>query len=108
MIKDIKGGVYFIAAHDEKDPVNVKYDKSTRINWKYYGKKATQYWYSPNPNNNLTGLVNGRYTYWGGKAPIPGGVSFENFEFVAPFERGENFIFGVTPLSPDSFIKQIN
>jgi hypothetical protein len=108
MIKDIKGGVYFIAAPDEKDPVNVKYDKSTRINWKYYGKKATQYWYSPNPNKNLTGLVNGRYTYWGGKAPIPGGVSFENFEFVTPFESGEIFIFGVTPLSPDAFIEQIN
>lgn len=107
MIKDAEGGAYFIAEPNEEYPMDVEYDKKTRNNWKYYGKKATQYWYSPNPDKNLKGLVNGRFTYWGGDAPIPGGVSFENFEFVTPFKSGETFIFGVTPLSPEEFRRQI-
>src|SRR5690554_6592127 len=107
MIKDTKGGVYFIAEPNDEYPMDVEYDIKTRNNWKYYGNKATQYWYSPKPDKNLKGLVNGRFTYWGGNAPIPGGISFENFEFVTPFKSGEVFIFGVTPLSPEVFIKQI-
>ena len=107
MIKDSNGGVYFIAEPDEEDPVNAKYDKATRNNWKYYGEKATQYWYSPKPSDNLKGLVNGRYTFWGGEAPIPGGISFENFEFVTPFKSGEVFIFGITQLDAETFIRQI-
>lgn len=107
MIKDKNDGAYFIAEPNEKDINNAVYSENTNEHWKYYGKKATQYWYSPNPHEDLVGLVNGRYTYWGSKSPIPGGVSFENFELKSPFKNGEIFIFGVTPLSAQKLIKQI-
>lgn len=107
MITDSKGGVYFIAEPDEKNPEDAVYAENTRHNWVYYGKKATQYWYVQNPDINMVGLVNGRYTYWGGNAPITGGISFENFEMKSPFKNNEVFIFGVTPLNAEEFISQI-
>lgn len=107
MIKDSKGGVYFISDPNEANPKEAEYPKNTRSNWVYYGEKATQYWYKPSPDPELKGLVNGRYTYWGGRAPITGGISFENFEFKSPFKNGDIFIFGATPLSANEFIKQI-
>jgi hypothetical protein len=40
--------------------------------------------------------------YWNSKSPIPGGVSFENFELVSPFRQGEEFVFSVeTPPRSD-------
>ena len=108
MISDKKGGVYFIAAPDEEDPVNVHYASDTGENWKYYGKKATQYWYAPTPDIKMKGLVNGRYSYWASSSPIPGGISFENFELKSPFKNGERFIFGVTPLPARQFIEQLD
>lgn len=108
MIKDGKGGVYFITEPDESDPVNVTYAPGTRDNWIYYGKKATQYWYVPEPDPEMVGLVNGRYTYWASNSPIPGGVSFENFELKSPFKQGERFVFGVVPFTASELIKQID
>jgi hypothetical protein len=107
MIKDKKGGVYFIAAPNEKNPQSANYAPDTNEHWKYYGKTATQYWYSSNPDEQLTGLVNGRYTYWASKSPIPGGISFENFEMNTPFKEGERFVFGINPMKPSDFIKTI-
>lgn len=107
MIRDKKGNVYFIAAPNEKDYSKAVYAPGTHSHWKYSGKHATQYWIKENPDNNLNGLVSGRFTYWASEAPIPGGVSFENFELKSPFKNGERFVFGITPLSPQQFIKQI-
>jgi hypothetical protein len=53
-------------------------------------------------------LVNGRYSYWASSSPIPGGISFENFELKSPFKNGERFIFGVTPLPARQFIEQLD
>ncbi|GAB3424367.1 hypothetical protein GCM10027516_24640 [Niabella aquatica] len=106
-VTDKKGCAWFIAAPDEKDPAKAVYVAGTRDHWKYYGKKATQYWYSKHTDKNLEGLVNGRYTYWASRSPIPGGISFENFELKAPFKQGNTFVFGVSPLAPDAFIKKI-
>ena len=39
--------------------------------------------YCSNPSNELEGVVNGRYTYWASKSPIPGGIAYENFEPVS-------------------------
>ena len=44
--------------------------------------------------------VNGRATYWGSHAPIPGGVAFENFELIQRFTSGEESWFGVTLKTP--------
>lgn len=107
MIKEKYGGVFFIASTNEKNPQKVDYNPHTKEHWKYYGKGATQYWYTPNPNKYMQGLVNGRYTYWASKAPIPGGISFENFELKSPFINGEKFYFGVTPMSPEKLIEKI-
>ena len=108
MIHNDKGTAYFIAAPDEKYPVDAAYVPRTPIHWRYTGIRATQYWYREEPSPDLKGLVNGRYCYWGCKLPIPGGVSYENFEIIEPFEEGATFVFGITPLSPECFIKQIN
>lgn len=107
MIRDKKGNVYFIAAPDEKDYSKAVYAPGTHSHWKYTGKHATQYWIKKNPHEKLSGLVSGRFTYWASEAPIPGGISIENFELKSPFKNGECFIFGITPLSPQQFIKQI-
>lgn len=102
------GAAWFIAAPGEKDPAKAVYSAGTHDHWKYYGKKATQYWYSERSDEKLEGLVNGRYTYWASQSPIPGGISFENFELKAPFKQGNRFIFGVSPLTSDQLIKKIN
>lgn len=106
-ITNQKGRAYFVAAPDEKQPQKASYGQDTNHHWKYYGKKATQYWYSENPDPQLEGLVNGRYTYWASKSPIPGGISFENFELKAPFKQGTKYVFGITPLELEQFIKTI-
>lgn len=107
MIKDKNGGVCFIAAPNEKKPQSANYAPDTNEHWKYYGETATQYWYSSNPDEKLTGLVNGRYTYWASKSPIPEGISFENFELKTSFKNGEKLIFGISPLQPTEFIQSI-
>ena len=55
-----------------------------------YGKPAAEV------SENLVCAVNGRFVYWGSKRPIPGGISFENFELREPFRSGQTFIFGIT------------
>ncbi len=107
MISDNKGGVYFIAGPDEKRPDKAEYAENTRNNWMYYGKKATQYWYCPEPDSSLQGLVNGRFTYWASNSPIPGGISYENFELKRSFTDGEKLVFGVVPLSPERLVRKI-
>ena len=107
MIYDTNGYAYFIAAPDEEDPAGVDYANGTKEHWKYYGQVATQYWKKPNPSPNLQGLVNGRFTYWASESPIPGGISYENFELKTPFINGSTYIFGATPLTPQQFIKSL-
>ena len=107
MIKDKRGGAWFISAPDEEDPTKAVYAEDTHTHWKYEGKKATQYWYCPVPKNELEGVVNGRYTYWASKSPIPGGIAFENFELTEPFTSGQSYVFGITPVSPEELINNI-
>lgn len=107
MIRDKNGGVWFIASPDEENPAKAIYAENTDSHWKYVGKKATQYWYCPKPSNELEGIVNGRYTYWASKSPIPGGIAYENFELTEPFRSGQSYIFGITPLSPEELISEV-
>ncbi len=106
-IKDRKGRTYFIAAPDETNPTDAVYSAGTNNHWKYYGAKATQYWYGIHSEGKREGLVNGRYTYWASRYPIPGGIAFENFELKEPFMQGSRFVFGISPLTADEFIKKI-
>jgi hypothetical protein len=83
---------------DEPRPQDATYAPGTRDHWRYSGDVATQSWRCELPSDQLAVLVNGRYTYWASRSPIPGGVSFENFEMFSPFRQGEEFVFGVEPL----------
>jgi hypothetical protein len=107
MITDKNGFPYFIAYPDEKNPSVAEYAEGTASHWKYEGKPATQYWYCKDPDNSLQGIVNGRIVYWASHDPIPGGVSFENFELKKDFRNGDRFVFGVTPFSPEEFVEII-
>lgn len=106
-VKDGAGRAYVIAAPDETNPAEAQYDEKTSNHWKYYGEKATQYWSVMDGTPNLECLVNGRYTYWMSKSPIPGGISYENFELKPPFEQGMTFVFGVDPGPPEDFIDRV-
>ena len=108
MIRDKKGGSWFVAAPNEEDPSNAIYAQDTHSHWKYKGKKATQYWYCATPGDKLEGVVNGRYTYWASKSPIPRGISYENFELTEPFQQGQSYIFGITPVAPEEFLSGID
>lgn len=106
MLTGKNGFPYFIASPDEKDPENAEYAEKTTNNWKYQGKPATQYWYCKDADTSLQGLVNGRYVYWAGDRPIPGGISYENFEMKKKFRQGDRFVFGISPLDSQIFISE--
>src|SRR5262249_2323240 len=93
------GQVIVAATPDEADPARADYDPKVRPHWRYEGKPATQYWRTADAAG-VVARVNGRTTYWGNGGPIPGGVSYENFELEAPFIDGQEFWFGVTPEGP--------
>jgi len=70
--------------------------------WTFNGKVSTQYWrrYSESPRSDLRVRVNGRATYYCTTVLIPGGVAFENFEFIEGFQPGTELWFGVTLKTP--------
>jgi len=93
------GAVIFAANSDEPDPAGADQTTVAR-GWRYVGRPATQYWRCDHPHPKLMALVNARRTYWASDNPIPGGVSFENVELVAPFQSGQTWTFGVTTDPP--------
>jgi hypothetical protein len=99
------GDLVAAAASNEADPARGN-EKTMKRSWRYVGKPATHYWKTKADDSRCVVRVNGRRTYWpdktGGDGPIPGGVSFENFELEAPFRQGQEFRFGVTPEPPES------
>jgi hypothetical protein len=96
----VKGDAVVAATPDEADLAAAKYARDVAPWWRYQGKRATQYWRAPR-QDGLVLRVNGRKTYWASQAPIPGGVSYENFELEAPFREGQEFRFGVIPEGPE-------
>ena len=93
--------VLVAATPNEPSPQDAEYAPFTPKGWRYCGRPATQYWRCEKPHPRLAVQVNGRSVYWGSLSPIPGGVSYENFEIVEPFRDGAEFHFGVTPQRPD-------
>lgn len=69
-----------------------------RTHWYYGGVPVIQYWRKPAGHwrDDLHVAVNARYTYWMSKQPIPGGISYENFELRERFYEGQRFHFGIT------------
>ncbi|MCX7718687.1 MAG: hypothetical protein N2111_09860 [Candidatus Sumerlaeaceae bacterium] len=94
LARDAAGGVVFAASPDERDPAAVRMDGHW---WDFRGRPAVQYW-RVDPDAvvpDLIGRVNGRATYWASDYPIPGGVSFENFELQMPFRHGQRYYYGI-------------
>ncbi len=91
------GDVIVSIENDEESPASVQPFGRPHF-WDYRGRKVTQYWRKPaaEVSEDLVCAVNGRFVYWGSKRPIPGGISFENFELREPFRSGQTFIFGIT------------
>lgn len=92
------GDVWVAARPDELDHQAATYADNTAEHWKYFGRRAVQTWRAPEPDPELVACVNGRFTYWASESPIPGGVSYENFELVEPFRQGREFFFSIDPL----------
>lgn len=85
------------AISDESDATAAMYRDDTAPHWRYQGRPGLQYWRCQNPPDGIFAQVNGRTCYWASQSPIPGGISFENVELVAPFAEGQQFTFGVRP-----------
>lgn len=96
-----KGDALVVAVTpNEADPESAEYDPQVNAHWRYQGRPATQYWRTADAAG-ARAQVNGRVTYWGSDAPIPGGVAYENFEVEAPFRAGQEFTFGITLDPPE-------
>lgn len=93
-----EGAAIVTATPDELEPQSAKYAWWTNPHWRYQGRLAEQSWRIADPDPKLKALVNGRRVYWGSRSPIPSGISFENFELVAPFKQGGEFWFSVEPM----------
>jgi hypothetical protein len=95
------GDILTAVTTDESNPSNVEPFPGRR-HWRYAGAPVTQYWKKPAGTwrKDLQVAVNGRYTYWMSRQPIPGGIAFENFEMRERFEPGQRFIFGITRRTP--------
>jgi hypothetical protein len=91
------GDAFVSIQNDEENPSAVQPLGRPHF-WDYRGRKVTQYWKKPAANltADLKCAVNARYVYWGGQQPIPGGISFENFELREPFRDGQTSVFGIT------------
>ena len=97
------GAVILAATSNERDPAAADQTAVAR-GWRYVGRPATQYWRCDHPHPKLMALVNARRTYWASNNPIPGGVSFENVELIAPFQSGQTWTFGVTTDPPTALL----
>ena len=73
-----------------------------RGGWPFDGEVPTQYWrkYPGKAADALRVRVNGRRQYWKSQVDIPGGIAFENFEFIEPFRQGAESWFGVSLRTP--------
>lgn len=95
------GEVWVAVTTDETDPASVD-PAPAAAHWRYRGSPVTQYWRRPAGTwrDDVHAAVNGRYTYWMSRHPIPGGVAYENFELRERFHPGQRFAFGITRRTP--------
>lgn len=101
------GDALALATTNEDNPSSVQV--SDRPSWTYQSIRLTQYWRVPawDIQPDLRVKVNGRHVYWSSTIPIPGGLSFENFEVRQRYVPGQRFVFGLTPKQPWEFVPSI-
>jgi len=97
------GDALALATTNEDNPSSV--EVTARPSWTYRSIRLTQYWRVPAGaiQPDLRVKVNGRRVYWASTTPIPGGLSFENFELRQRYAPGQVFVFGLTPKQPWEF-----
>lgn len=98
LYRDTAGNLLAAITTDEREPSSV-IPFPERPHWYYGGFPVVQFWRKTAGSwrEDLRVAVNARYTYWRSRQPIPGGVSFENFEFRERFFDGQRFRFGIVP-----------
>lgn len=101
LLRTTDGDVLVAITTDEANPAAADPFPAPR-HWRYAGRPVTQYWkkLAGTWRDDLQGAVNGRFTYWQSRHPIPRGVAFENFELRERFHDGQRFVFGITGRSP--------
>lgn len=101
MLRMRNGDAVVWIENDEENPAAVQPFGRPHF-WDYRGRKVVQYWRKPSAevSDKLQCAVNARLVYWGSEQPIPGGISFENFELREPFRDGQSFIFGISTNRP--------
>jgi hypothetical protein len=104
MLQDSDGDAIVLATSNESSPSSVL--GTAAGHWHYaFSGRLTQYWRVPahDLQPDLRVRVNGRRVYWASHDSVPGGVAFENFEVRERYEKGQTFIFGITPNEPWQF-----
>lgn len=101
MCRLTNGSLVVMLTTDEDDPSKIV---PKPAHWHYRGCKVTQYWRAyPHQEHPLRIRVNGRFTYWMSRSPIPNGVAYENFELMQDYFYGQQFVFGITESPPTQF-----
>lgn len=119
LLKDKNNDFLAVAASDESFSKLASWPESPgykNSGWRYRAPlKFTQYWRKDHSqyDASLQVRVNGRAKYWSGGSqnkneyvPIPGGASFENFEFREKYYPGQKFYYGITRKSPEDLFSK--
>jgi hypothetical protein len=102
-----RGGVIVPLATDEKEPWIPEPFPGHPLLWRWRGRRETQYW-RKEPGTwgpDLQLRVNARFTYWGSRQPIPGGLAYENVELREAYRPGVASIFGITRRTPGGLLR---
>jgi hypothetical protein len=105
MLRSGDGDAIVFCTSNESDPG--KTEGNSTAHWVYTLPKLTQYWRVPGRDvePDLRVRVNARRDYWASKAPVLGGIAFENFEVRERYVPGQTFIFGITEQEPWDFYR---
>jgi hypothetical protein len=105
MLRSGDGDAIVFCTSNERDPE--KTEGNSTAHWVYTLPKLTQYWRVPGRDvePDLRVRVNARRDYWASKAPVLGGIAFENFEVRERYVPGQAFIFGITEREPWEFYR---
>lgn len=105
MLRSGDGDAIVFCTSNERDPGTTA--GNSTAHWVYTLPKLTQYWRVPGHDiePDLRVRVNARRDYWASKAPVLGGIAFENFEVRERYVPGQTFIYGITDQEPWDFYR---
>jgi hypothetical protein len=100
MLRSRDGDAIVYATSSEPDPQTTAGNNTAH--WPYLLPRFTQYWRIPahDLEPDLRVRVNARRVYWQSKAPVLGGIAFENFEVQERYVAGQTFVFGISQQQP--------